>query len=100
MTYKDLKEIIDQMTPDQLDKEAMVIDSEECCQERTPFSVRFLCRSGSEEANKLMPEGIKLIDKYRLIDKLKYESSFLSMDYIMDLVQGMINDPDQCYILF
>ena len=100
MTYKDLKEIIDQMTPVQLNREAFVIDQEERCQERISFSIRSLCRLGSEKASKLIPGGTKLIDRDQLISKLRYESSFLNTDDIMDIVLGMTNDPDQYYILF
>ena len=99
MTYKDLKDIIDQMTPAQLNKEAFVVDQEECIQDSLPFSIRFLCQSGSEEANKLLPGGIK-IDRDQLISKLKYESLALSLDDVINLVKGMIDDPDQYYILF
>lgn len=100
MTYKDLKEIIDQMTPAQLNKEAFVVDQEECIQERIPFSIRFLCLSGSEEAKKLLPGGVVKIDRDQLISKLRYKSPCLSADDVMGIVQEMINDPDQYYILF
>ena len=100
MTYKDLKDIIDQMTPEQLNKEAKIIDYDECCQERFPFPVRFLCQSGSEEADKLLPGGVKSIDRDQLINKLRYESSFLNVDDITTLIQGMTDDTDQYYILF
>ena len=100
MTYKDLKEIIDQMTPLQLNREAFVIDQKECCQERIPFSIRSLCQLGSEKASKLIPGGVKLIDRDQLISKLRHESSFLNTDDIMDIVLDMTNDPDQYYILF
>lgn len=99
MTYKDLKDIIDQMTPVQLNREALIIDQEECLQDRIPFTIRFLCRSGSEEANKLLPEGIK-INRDQLINKLKYKSQFLSLDNVIDTVQEMTDDPDQYYLLF